>query len=111
MQLGMTGNKIYILNGALLILLFLTSRVMFVPITVTIYAAQYHQWNLVTAMSTMRVICHLGNALQCCFQTYWFVLLVGLAARVVRTSWFQTARLSTRTTTQSQDIQFHIKNE
>lgn len=112
----MTDNKFYTINGAFLIFLFLASRVMFVPITVTIYAAQYHHWDLLQALGNMKVICHICNALQFCFQTYWFVLLVRLARSVVR-GWFQSAGEVRRSTTEDksrtsmQHAQFHVKKE
>ena len=86
-QLGMADTNFYTLNGALLILFFLVFRVLFVPITVTIYAAQYHQWDVVQALGRMTRICHLCNAIQFCLQLYWFVCLLQLAARVVG-RWF-----------------------
>ena len=53
------------------------------PISVSIYAAQYHRWDVMQALRSMRMICHLCNALQFCIQFYWFVLLLRMAARVV----------------------------
>ena len=85
MQLGLTNNLAYSINGALLILLFLLSRVLFVPITVTIYAAQYHNWGILKALGHMRRICHLCNLIQFTLQSYWFFLLLRLAAGVLRT--------------------------
>lgn len=104
----MTDNIFYTINGVFLILLFWASRVMFVPVTVTIYAAQYHHWDLVLALRSMRIICHIGNALQFCFQAYWFVLLVRLAWRVV--GGWSTAE-SNKTRTSTQETQFHVKKE
>lgn len=82
----MMKSTLYTLNGALLVMVFLIVRVFFVPITVSIYAAQYHNWNLFQALGTMKPICHLCNFLQFSFQFYWFVLLVRLTGAVVR-SW------------------------
>ncbi len=75
-------------------------RVCFVPITVTIYAAQYHQWNLLEAMGRMQTICYVCNLLQFSFQLYWFVQLVRLAGQVVR-GWSRVdaTSVSPRTTT------------
>ncbi len=72
------------MNGGFLVLVFLASRVMFVPSSIAIYAAQYHQWDVMQALGTMKRVCHLGNALQFSFQLYWFVLLLRLSASVVR---------------------------
>ena len=84
MQLGLTSNIFYAVNGALLIITFLASRILFVPISISIYAAQYHGWDVMQALRSMRIVCHLGNALQFCIQFYWFLLLLRMAARVVR---------------------------
>ena len=80
----MTNNILYTLNGALLIVVFLIVRVLFVPITVAIYAAQYHRWDIPEALGKMRGICHLCNLLQFSLQLYWFVQLLRLAGHVVR---------------------------
>lgn len=90
-QLGLTGNLFYAVSGAFLIIVFLVARIMNVPITVTIYAAQYHKWDLLQALSSMKTICHIGNAIQFSLQMYWFVLLLRLAVRVVR-GWFRLAK-------------------
>ena len=112
----MTKNVLYTVNGAVLVFLFLASRVMFVPITVTIYAAQYHQWDVLQALRHMRAVCHLANALQLGLQTYWFVLLLRLAVRVVR-GWTGEVQRSTRRSsedrirTSTQDTSFHVKEK
>ena len=83
-QLGLTDNLFYIVNGALLVVTFLLVRVMFVPLSITFYAGQYHQWDVVQALGAMRWVCHLANSLQFFFQLYWFVQLLRLARQVVR---------------------------
>lgn len=84
LQLGLTNNLFYTINGALLIMAFLISRVLFVPIAVSILAAQYHQWDIFKALASMTRLCHFCNFLQFSLQFYWFLLLVRLAANVVR---------------------------
>lgn len=83
-QLGMTDNLFYVVNGALLVITFLLVRVMFVPLSISFYAGQYHQWDMVQALGAMRWICHLANFIQFAFQLYWFVQLLRLARQVVR---------------------------
>lgn len=88
MQLRLTDNLFYTVNGALLILVFLLVRTLFVPISVSIYAAQYHHWDLLRALGSMKWICHTCNLMQFSLQLYWFVLLLRLAVGVVR-GWSQ----------------------
>lgn len=83
-QLGKTNNVFYWLNGALLIVVFLVLRVLFVPINVAVYAAQYHQWGFGQALRSMKTICHICNTLQFSLQAYWFLLLLKLAGKVVK---------------------------
>ena len=93
----MTNSTLYTLNGALLVVVFLLVRVLFVPITVSIYAAQYHQWDIFEALGRMTRICHLCNLLQFSFQFYWFIQLVRLASSVVRSWSGQDAMKESRT--------------
>lgn len=85
---------------------------MFVPINVAIYAAQYHRWDFVQALGSMRTICHVCNILQFSFQAYWFLLLLKLAAKVV-SDWLHwtNGRGGDKSRNYAQNVHFDTKKE
>lgn len=87
MQLGLTKSVFYTINGAVLIVVFLLVRVLNMPACFLIYAAQYHQWNLVDALAHMKWSCYAGISTVIFLQTYWFMALLKLMCGVVRTRW------------------------
>ena len=44
-----------------------------------VYAAQYHNWNLLAALRKLRLVCYVSIILQYCLQFYWFILIMKLA--------------------------------
>lgn len=70
-------------NGALTILTFFIFRVMNTPLTVLLYAAQNHDWDVLAAMWTMRPVCHVTLALEFVLQVYWFSGLIRIAGSTV----------------------------
>ena len=74
-QLGLTKSRIYMVNGIILILLFFVMRILNYPIAVPVYAAQYHNWNIWSALKNLYPLCHTLSAIQFAFQAFWFYFL------------------------------------
>ena len=72
---------IYIANGFLLVFVFFVVRILNIPFVLLVYAAQYHNWNIVSALRKLKVVCYVSIILQYCLQFYWFNLIVRLALR------------------------------
>ena len=63
-------------NGIILVLLFLLIRILNYPIAVLVYAAQYHDWSIWLALSALYPMCHILSALQFSLQAFWFYQIV-----------------------------------
>ena len=68
-------------------MVFLIARLLNVPIAILVYTAQYHEWNVMKALATMRWMCHTGNLIQFLFMLNWFIRLLLVARNVIR-GWF-----------------------
>ena len=84
MQLGLTKNVWYTINGAVLILVFLLVRVLNMPMCIVVYAAQYHQWSIMDTLRHLRWTCYAGIVTDVLIQGYWFISLLTLARGVIR---------------------------
>ncbi len=98
----MTRGAFYRINGVLLILVFLLVRVLYVPLSILVFSAQYHEWRVIDALYHMRWHCHVCNLIQFLLQLYWFVSLMQLAWDVVR-GWMKTGT--------KRQLQEHIKQQ
>ncbi len=56
-------------------------RILNIPFVLLVYAAQYHNWNIVAALRKLRVVCYVAILLQYCLQLYWFNLILRLALK------------------------------
>ena len=81
LQLGQEKTKFYLINGILLVVIFFIVRILNIPFTLTVYAAQYHSWDIVAALYHLRVVCYMFISLQYVMQIYWFCLIVKLAIK------------------------------
>ena len=75
-QLGLTKSTFYVVNGIILVLLFLLIRILNYPIAILVYTAQYHNWNIWSALSALYPMCHILSALQSSLQAFWFYQIV-----------------------------------
>lgn len=80
-QLGQDKTMVYLLNGFLLVFVFFVVRILNIPFTLMVYAAQYHSWNIVAALRRLRLVCYIAIGLQYVLQFYWFILIVKLALK------------------------------
>lgn len=71
----------YIANGFLLVFVFFVVRILNIPFAITVYAAQYHNWNFISALLRLRLVCYIFIGLQYIMQLYWFILIVKLALK------------------------------
>ena len=77
----MEGSVLYQVNGAALVVVFFIVRVASTPLTLLLYAAQHHSWNLREALSEMRLICHVMLSTELTLQLYWFFQILSTARR------------------------------
>ena len=80
-QLGQDKTMVYIFNGFLLVFVFFVVRILNIPLVLMVYAAQYHNWNIVAALQRLRLVCYVSIILQYFLQFYWFIKIVKLALR------------------------------
>ena len=79
LQLGQDKTTVYLLNGFLLVFVFFVVRILNIPFALLVYAAQYHNWDIMKAVFHLRLACYVFIILQYIMQFYWFVLIVKLA--------------------------------
>ena len=79
----MTKSLLYIVNGIALIVLFFVMRILNYPIAVLVYAAQYHHWNIWSALKALYPMCHILSAIQFSFQAFWFYQIFRLGAKAI----------------------------
>lgn len=79
-MLGLDRSFLYRLTGLALFPVFFLARVANLPLVTLLYAAQYHNWSLPSALTTMTPVCHFFNSVQFLLQTYWFLSLLRIAA-------------------------------
>lgn len=60
---------------------FFIVRILNVPFTLLVYAAQYHNWDIVSALLRLRIVCYIAIFLQYILQIYWFVLIIRLGLK------------------------------
>ena len=82
-QLGLTKSRVYMVNGIILILLFFVMRILNYPIAVLVYAAQYHNWSIWSALKNLYPLCHTLSAIQFAFQAFWFYQIFRLGAKAI----------------------------
>ena len=73
LQFGLTHTSFYFANGVILLVLWILIRVLNYPLALLVYAAQYHGWNILSALGAMHAVCHLFSLLHFGFQIYWFI--------------------------------------
>ena len=83
-QLGLKNTFLYRINGLVLLTSFLLVRVLYSPLAILIYAGQYHNWNIWSALKAMYPVCHFFNTVQFLLQTYWYLAIVNIALGAVR---------------------------
>jgi len=81
--LGLTKSTFYLINGIILFTLFFIVRILNYPIAVLVYAAQYHGWNIWSALKGLYPLCHILSAVQFSFQAFWFYQIFRLGAKAV----------------------------
>ena len=75
------GLLLYMVNGAVLICIFFLVRVANTPLTFLYYSAQHHNWDMYSALSAMRLVCHLFPAAELALQSFWFYKILAVACR------------------------------
>ena len=83
LQLGLTKSRVYVANGIILLLLFFVMRILNYPIAVLVYAAQYHNWSIWSALKNLYPMCHTLSAIQFAFQAFWFYQIFRLGAKAI----------------------------
>jgi hypothetical protein len=81
MQLGLTHTSFYFINGVVLLVLWFFVRVLNYPMALLLYAVQFHDWNVFSALGGMHAICHSFCLLHLGFQTYWFIQKLKISIR------------------------------
>jgi hypothetical protein len=74
---------VYMANGIILLLLFFFMRILNYPIAVLVYAAQYHDWSVWSALKNLYPMCHTLSAIQFVFQGFWLYQIVRLGAKAI----------------------------
>jgi len=80
-QLRLEDTSLYQLNGGVLVVVFFLARIANTPLTLLFYAAQHHNWSLLNAFSSMRLICHAFLAAELALQLYWFIQILRAALK------------------------------
>ena len=80
LQFKLDSSLLYRLIGLALLLTFFLARVANLPLVTLLYAAQYHDWSLSAALTSMTPVCHFFNSVQLLLQTFWFLSLLRIAA-------------------------------
>ena len=84
-QLKLDNTTCYKINGLILIPIFFVARILNIPLAFLAYAAQYHSWDIWTAIKSMTLFCHFCNVGQWLLQLYWFTAIIGIVTGAVRT--------------------------
>lgn len=80
LQLEMQDSIVYYANGLALILVQLVVRVLNWPIVIMIYAAQYHNWDVVKALYSLYPLCIVSTTIWQILELYWFWMIIQLVA-------------------------------
>jgi hypothetical protein len=85
-RISIEGSALYYVNGAALVCVFFLVRVANTPLTLLLYSAQHHHWNVYHALRAMSFICHTTLAAELALQTYWFtqILTTGFTSSKIR---------------------------
>ncbi len=57
------------------------------PLCVVVFAAQYHDWDLVAVLVRMRWTCYAGITVVIVMQSYWFLTLLRMAGGTIKKDW------------------------
>lgn len=76
----MQESFLYYANGISLVLVQLVVRVLNWPIVIVIYAAQYHQWDVVKALYSLYPLCIVSTGVWQVLEIYWFWMIIQLVA-------------------------------
>ena len=60
---------------------FFTVRILNIPFALTVYAAQYHNWEIMATLYQLRLVCYISIILQYILQIYWFILILKLVLK------------------------------
>lgn len=80
-QLRLEDTSLYRLNGGVFVVVFFLVRITNTPLTLLFFAAQHHNWSLLNALSSMRLICHMFLAAELTLQLYWFTQILRAALK------------------------------
>ncbi len=86
MQLNLHQTALATIIGALGVLTFFIFRLLNTPLTILLFAAQQHDWDLLAAASAMKPMCHVALGLEFLLQLYWFSAIVVVAANAISTT-------------------------
>lgn len=84
-KIGYDGSLVYLVNGILLVCVFFIVRVANTPLTLLLYSAQHHHWNVYQGLSAMRPVCHIMLVADLTLQVYWFTKLLITSLLTFRT--------------------------
>ena len=79
--MSVEGSTLYRVNGAALVCVFFLVRVTNTPLTLLLYSAQHHHWNVYHALSAMSFICHTALSAELALQSYWFTQILATGFR------------------------------
>ena len=73
MQLNLQHTTLYRLTGIATLIVQFVTRILNWPLCILIYAAQYHDWDMVKAIHGLHSICIISMILWQVLETYWFM--------------------------------------
>ena len=79
-QLQLGDTVLYYTNGVSLVLVQLVVRVLNWPLVVVIYAAQYHNWDIVSSLYHLYPMCIIATTIWQSLEMYWFWMIIQLIA-------------------------------
>ena len=73
MQLNLQHTTLYRLTGIATLIVQFVTRILNWPLCILVYAAQYHDWDMVKAIHGLHSICIISMILWQVLETYWFM--------------------------------------
>lgn len=82
--MNLQDSLLYLVNGVSVVLVQFVVRILNWPATIVVYAAQYHNWDIVAAVKSLYTLCIVCTVTWQVLEIYWFWLIIQLSAGFAR---------------------------
>ena len=83
-QLKLQDTRLYFLSGVAVVVVQFVFRILDWPACILLYAAQYHNWDVIKAIYGLHAICIVSIVFWQVMETYWFVKVLTIVRSFTR---------------------------